>query len=78
MNVSYTNIVRLILKFRRHNMSHKRKIEKEIAEYKEIINDIKRELESLGNDSFGAKIYNELVEFRIKLNELEEKYAYFN
>ena len=42
-------------------MSHKRKLEKQINEYREIINDIKRELESLGNDSSGAEIYNELV-----------------
>ena len=56
-------------------MSHKRKLEKQITEYREIINDIKGELESLGNDSSGAEIYNELVEFRTKLNELEEKYT---
>ena len=49
-------------------MSHKRKLEKQINEYREIINDIKGELESLGNDSSGAEIYNELVEFRTKLN----------
>jgi hypothetical protein len=56
-------------------MSHKRKLEKEIAEYKEIINDIKRELESLGDISFGAEVYSDLVNFRFKLQELEEKYA---